>query len=184
MTTLRTSGRDLRSREISSAAKFYFPSYTHQKQKTLKITTDPNTQVFKLASAMKPQRVLIESTIPKTVSFKDETSTKSTHRPLKTPTMTLQPKQPSCKAPIPEPLTIQPAAGLALTMKNLEMYNTMTRTSELSIPSEEGNRVTSWVKERQVFVTVEKERCANIPEVEENVNSVIGEDNSSDSSAT
>lgn len=184
MTTPRTSDRDLRSKEITSAAKFYFPSYTHQKQKTLKITTDPNAQVFKLASAMKPQRVLIDSTIPKTVSFKDETSITSAQKHPKTPTLAHNPKSASCDAPIPEPLTIQPAAGLALTMKNLEMYNTLTRTTELSIPSQEANRTTSWVKERQVYASTERERPANIPELDENMNSVREEDDSSKSEGT
>lgn len=176
-TVSQASNRETRTKEINSAARFYFPSYT--KQKTLKITTDPNTQVFKLASAMKPPRV--DTALPKTVSFRDETSIKSSqHKPLQ-PQHAQQ--SPASEPQQAEPLTIQPAAGLALTIQNLEMYNTMSRTTELRIPSDDDSRTTSWVRERQLYVTSrEGERCENIPELEENVNSAEeGDETDSDS---
>ena len=73
-----------------------------------------------------------------------------------------------------------PCNTLLLTTKNLEMYNTMTMTSELSMPSEAESRVVSWIKDRQQWAT---EMCDDIPELDENINSASPQDSSSQSTS-
>jgi len=68
----------------------------------------------------------------KQVSFKDGSRTNSNPKLAETP-------------PLPNS---ENASPLTLTSKNLDMYNTLVMSSTLSLPSDEEDRTSLWVKQR------------------------------------
>lgn len=158
--------------EVNRAAKFYFPNYATQKQKTVIIpaSSDSNTKPYKLSAATKSGTV--ENRTPKQVSFVEDSNACPVQKPVSPKNLTTVTTTVTLAEQNPAP------SGLVLTTKNLEMYNSLTTVSELSLPSTEDNRIANWIKDRQNWVG---EPCEDIPEVDENINSASPHDNSSQS---
>lgn len=147
------------TRDVTKTAQFYFPNYVSQKQKNANSISanESINRSLKIPPANKPNRT--ENTLPKQVSFMDDKSMNSTH--------VRRTQFASGQASLPEANPL--SNGLSLTAKNLDMYNTLAMTSELSAPSGEEDRVASWVKERHHWTS---ELCEDIPEIAESIMSL------------
>lgn len=168
---IATSGVDHRPsqmKEVNRAAKFYFPNYASQKQKTVAVpaSNDSNMRPYKHCTVSKPSTS--EPRLPKQVSFIDETNNSAF-------------KQPSSPKHQTSVLETGISNRLVLTTKNLEMYNSVTMAADLSLPSSEDNRIVSWIKERQQW---ESEPWEDIPELDEEINSASLDENASQTTSS
>lgn len=151
-------------KEVTRSASFYFPSYQREKEKTRKSTKALDSS-HKREAVHRPAKT--DNNLPKQVSFFDDIRN-STPKMQKLPNQQL----PKCLA---EPAIVP--TGLSLTTKNLEMYNTMSMTSELCVPSDDDGRVASWIKDRRRWTTDLNEGLPDVKEIE----SVLQSDSSTSS---
>lgn len=127
------------------------------KQKPLKITTSQNPCTQSYPSMEETQRLSRkqDALVRKRVTFMEKSGMS-------------RPKTDSAAAFVTDPF--QSAGHLVLSTQNLELYNSMANTAQLSAPSDEDDRIVNWIQERQIQNRLGQLGIIydDIPEVEEN----------------
>lgn len=138
---------------MASTPNYFLQNYIYKHQKPLKITTshNPNMAVYEnheLENSKKRQQVLNKKILcsdashPVVVSAQ-HTATNYKNSPFDTSKL------------------------VPLTIKNLELYNSQQKKAQLSVPSNDDDRIIEWLNSTSTSSGYSLPICDKIPEVEE-----------------